>query len=160
MSKKYNDAKSILEKYESRSMHGQLPIYWKSAKNSIVKDHDKKRYIDFTSTIFVANIGHSNPYIKKYIRRVLRSNLIHSYTYLNKFRVEYIQKLVEFAGSPFEKAYLASSGTEATETALKLIRLYSKKVSKKNKPGIKKFKGNDKDRTIGTLKMSVFEKNK
>ena len=160
MSKKYNHAKSILDKYESRSMHGQLPIYWKSAKNSIVKDQDNKRYIDFTSTIFVANIGHSNPYIKRYIRRVLRSNLIHSYTYLNKFRVEYIQKLVEFAGNPFEKAYLASSGTEATETALKLIRLYSNRISKKNKPGIISFNGNYHGRTLGSFMMSGFEKSK
>ena len=60
-------------------------------------------------------------------------------------------------GVNFEKAYLASSGTEATETALKLIRLYSNKVSKKNKPGIISFNGNYHGRTLGSFMMSGFE---
>ena len=105
--KNYNDAYDQLEKFESRSMHGQLPVYWKSAKNSIVKDHDGKKYIDFTSTIFVANIGHSNLFLKRRLKNAINSNLIHSYTYLNKYRVDYIKKLVQFVGDPFEKAYLA-----------------------------------------------------
>ena len=75
---KYIEAQSILNEYEAKSMHGQLPIYWKSAKGAIIKDHSNKKYIDFTSTIFVTNIGHSNKYVKKAIRNVLNSNLIHS----------------------------------------------------------------------------------
>ena len=128
---KYLEAQDTLNKYEAKSMHGQLPVYWKSARGAIVRDHENKKFIDFTSTIFVTNIGHSNRYIKNAIRRVVNSNLIHSYTYLNEFRVNYIKELVEFVGGKFEKAYLASSGTEATETALKLMRMYGLKVSKK-----------------------------
>ena len=100
---KYTEAQNLLSQFEARSMHGQLPIYWKSAKGGIVKDHNNKKYIDFTSTIFVTNIGHSNRYIKNAIRSVLNSNLIHSYTYLNKYRVNYLKELVEFCGDPFEK---------------------------------------------------------
>ena len=157
---KYIEAQSILNEYEAKSMHGQLPIYWKSAKGAIIKDHSNKKYIDFTSTIFVTNIGHSNKYVKKAIRNVLNSNLIHSYTYLNKYRVSYIRKLVEFCGYPFEKAYLASSGTEATETALKLMRMYGHKISKKNKPGIISINGNYHGRTLGSFMMSGFPKSK
>ena len=100
---KYLKAQEVLNKYEAKSMHGQLPVYWKSAKGAIVKDHNNKKFIDFTSTIFVTNIGHSNRDIKNAIRRVVNSNLIHSYTYLNKFRVNYIKELVEFVGGKFEK---------------------------------------------------------
>ena len=49
-----------LEKVESRSMHGQLPIIWEKAKGFNVYDPAGNCWIDFTSTIFVANIGHSN----------------------------------------------------------------------------------------------------
>ena len=156
----YNIAFQELKKYESRSMHGQLPVYWKEAKGSIVKDHSNRKYIDFTSAIFVTNIGHSNSYIKDAIRKVLRSNLIHSYTYLNKFRVNYLKELVEFCGKQFEKAYLASSGTEATETALKLMRMYGLKISKKRKPGIISINGNYHGRTLGSFMMSGFPKSK
>lgn len=157
---KYKKAQEILDQYEARSMHGQLPILWEKAKNDIVVDSNNKKYIDFTSTIFVANIGHSNRFVKKAIRNVLLKNLIHSYTYLNKFRVNYIKSLVEFCGEHFEKAYLASSGTEATETALKLMRMYGLKVSNKKKPGIISVNGNYHGRTLGSFMMSGFSKSK
>tara|TARA_B100001250_G_scaffold402942_1_gene416746 strand:+ start:474 stop:1775 length:1302 start_codon:yes stop_codon:yes gene_type:complete len=156
----YLKAQDTLNEYEANSMHGQLPVYWKSAKGCIVKDHNNKKFIDFTSTIFVTNIGHSNRYIKNAIRKVLNSNLIHSYTYLNEFRVNYIKELVEFCGANFEKAYLASSGTEATETALKLMRMYGLKLAKKRKPGIVSIIGNYHGRTMGSFMMSGFPKSK
>ena len=54
-----------LKKNEARSMHGQLPIVWNKAKNFNVYDIKNNKFIDFTSTIFVANIGHSNLALKK-----------------------------------------------------------------------------------------------
>ena len=45
---------------ESRSMHGQYPIIWDKAENFQVSDKWGNVWIDFTSTIFVANVGHSN----------------------------------------------------------------------------------------------------
>ena len=50
-------------------MHGQLPIAWKSAKDFYVYDISGNKFIDFTSTIFVANVGHSNNRIKSYIKK-------------------------------------------------------------------------------------------
>ena len=46
-------------------MHGQLPIVWNKAKNFNVYDIKGNKFIDFTSTIFVANIGHSNSSLKE-----------------------------------------------------------------------------------------------
>ena len=149
-----------LNRLETRSMHGQMPIVWDRAKDFQVYDKWGNCWIDFTSTIFVTNIGHSNRFVKKAIRKVLFTNLIHSYTYLNKFRVNYIKNLVEFCGKHFEKAYLASSGTEATETALKLMRMYGLKVSNKKKPGIISVNGNYHGRTLGSFMMSGFSKSK
>ena len=130
-----------LNKVESRSMHGQLPIVWSKAKNFNVYDIAGNKFIDFTSTIFVANTGHSNDRIKQYISRSLKSNLIHSYAYLNKIRAEYIEKLIKFCGKGFEKAFLMSAGTEATEAAFKLMRMYGQK-KKKKRLGIICFEGN------------------
>ena len=49
-----------LDKIESRSMHGQLPLVWDKAEGFNVYDHLGNKWIDFTSTIFVANIGHAD----------------------------------------------------------------------------------------------------
>ena len=60
----YNRVYSLTKKYESRSMHGQLPVVWEKAKDEFVFSN-RKKYIDFTSTIFVSNIGHSNKHLIK-----------------------------------------------------------------------------------------------
>ena len=142
-----------LEKVESRSMQGQLPIVWESAKDFYVYDIFGNKLIDFTSTIFVANTGHSNARIKKYIRRTLDNNLLHSYAYINKIRVQYIEKLIKFAGKGFDKAFLMSAGTEATEAAFKLMRMYGQK-KKKKRLGIICFVGNWHGRTLAAQMMS------
>ena len=112
-----------LSKVESRSMHGQLPIVWKKAKGFNIWDVAGNKFIDFTSTIFVANIGHSNKRLKKYLSYCLNKNLIHSYAYATKIKENYIKKLLKFCRLKNSKAFLMSSGTEATEAALKLMRL-------------------------------------
>ncbi len=148
-----------LKKVESRSMHGQLPIAWKSAKDFYVYDISGNKFIDFTSTIFVANVGHSNNRIKKYIKKTLDNNFLHSYVYINKIRANYIEKLIKFAGKGFQKAFLMSSGTEATEAAFKLMRMYGIK-KKKRKLGIICFEGNWHGRTLASQMMSGNEDQK
>ena len=95
-----------LEKTESRSMQGQLPIVWKKAEDFIVHDLADNRWIDFTSTIFVANIGHANKRILDALESTLSIPLISTYAYMNEQRAEYLEKLIAFAGFPFEKAFL------------------------------------------------------
>jgi 4-aminobutyrate aminotransferase-like enzyme len=142
-----------LSKVESRSMHGQMPIAWDKAKNFNIFDIAGNKFIDFTSTIFVANIGHSNPRLIKYIKLALSKNFLHSYAYINKIREKYIKKLILFAGKNFQKAFLMSAGTEATEAALKLMRMYGQKQGKR-KLGIICFEGNWHGRTMGAQMMS------
>lgn len=148
-----------LENVESRSMQGQLPVIWKSAKDFYVYDINGKKLIDFTSTIFVANVGHSNERIKKYIKQTLDNNLLHSYVYINKLRIKYIEKLIKFAGKGFHKAFLMSAGTEATEAAFKLMRMYGQK-KKKRRLGIICFEGNWHGRTLAAQMMSGNEDQK
>ena len=100
-----------LSKFESRSMHGQMPIVWKRAENFNIFDIANNKFIDFTSTIFVTNIGHSNKRLKKYLGMALNKNLFHSYAYMNEIREKYIKKLILFAGKNFQKVFLLSAPT-------------------------------------------------
>ena len=142
-----------LSRFESRSMQGQLPIVWKKAKDFNIYDISNNKFIDFTSTIFVSNIGHSNKRLKKYISKTLKEDLIHSYAYINKVRTLYLKELVEFSGKNFDKAFLMSAGTEATEAALKLMRMNGQ-INKKKRLGIICFEGNWHGRTMGAQLMS------
>lgn len=141
----------LLEKMyrtESRSMHGQMPIIWDRAEGFQVHDAWGNIWIDFSSTIFVTNAGHGNKRIVEALRKVLDKPLLHTYTYGNLERIEYIDYLIQHTPKQFEKAFLLSAGTEATECALKLIRLNGKSKGKK-KGGIICFEGNWHGRTLG-----------
>ncbi len=142
-----------LEKYESRSMQGQIPIIWDKAHDFNIYDKFGNKWIDFTSTIFVSNVGHSNHNVCNAVKKVLEKPLIHSYAYVNEERVQYHEKIVEFAGSSFEKAFLLSAGTEATEAGLKLMRMNGKKIGKK-RLGVICLEGNWHGRTLGAQMMS------
>jgi 4-aminobutyrate aminotransferase/(S)-3-amino-2-methylpropionate transaminase len=144
---------SSISKHESRSMHGQLPIIWKSARNFNIFDNAGNKFIDFTSTIFVTNIGHSNQKLKKKLIKLLNGNLMHSYAYANAIKLEYIKKLLSISKKHFEKVFLLSAGTEATDAALKLMRLYGQSISKR-KLGIICLEGNWHGRTMGAQLMS------
>ena len=142
------------KKFEPPSMAPPLEVYWKKAKDVYVWDKSGKKYIDFTSTIFVTNIGHSNEKFKSKIKEVLSSPLSHSYTYYNKFREEYNYKLINFINKKnLNKCFFMSSGTESTEAALKLIRLNGLNKNKR-KCGIICISGNWHGRTMGAQLLS------
>ena len=142
-----------LELIESRSMHGQLPIVWKKAKNFNIYDMAGNKFIDFTSTIFVANIGHSNSELIKRLKKTLDNNLLSTYSFASEIRTKYLEKLVKFAGNKFQKAFLLSSGTEASEVVLKIMKLHGLKNNKK-KLSIISINGNWHGRTMGAQSLS------
>jgi len=142
-----------LYKFETRAMHGQLPLLWHKAKNFQIYDKWGNIWIDFTSTIFVANAGHANKRIIKGLKRLLNKPLLHTYTYLSSERLEYLEYLIKNTPSQFEKAFLLSAGTETTEVALKLMRLNGQKTSAK-KVGVVCLKGAYHGRTMGAQFMN------
>lgn len=144
---------ATLDGYESRSMHGQFPVIWERALDSSVFDIAGNRWIDFTSTIFVANVGHSNRRVTAAMQEMLQEPIYSCYAYPNRKRAEYLEKLIAFAGKPFEKAFLLSAGTEATEAALKLMRMHGQKIGKRRR-GIICIEGNWHGRTLGAQMMS------
>lgn len=137
-----------LDRFEARAMHGQMPIVWDRAEGFQVWDKWGNCWIDFTSTIFVANAGHANPAIVEALRAQLDRKLLHTYTYASEIRASYIKRLIELTPSYLEKAFLLSAGTEATECALKLMRMAGQKRGKR-KGGIVAFEANWHGRTMG-----------
>jgi len=137
-----------LDKYEARSMHGQLPVVWDRAEGCQIFDKYGNTWIDFTSTIFLANAGHSNPRIIKALREILDQKLLHTYTFVHEIRLKFLKKLVEVTPKFCEKSFLLSAGTEATECAVKLMRMHGQ-LSNPQKIGIISFQGSMHGRTMG-----------
>ena len=142
-----------LDSFESRSMHGQIPIIWDSAKDFNIYDIRGNKFIDFTSAIFFSNIGHSNPRVSKAMKDMLEKPILGCYAYGNEMRSKYLKKLIEFAGRGFDKAFLLSAGTEATDAALKLMRMYGQSKNKR-RLGVVSLENNWHGRTMGAQMMS------
>lgn len=140
-------------KLESHSMHGQMPVVWDRAEDFQIYDAWGNVWIDFTSTIFVANAGHGNKRIRNALKAVIDKPLLHTYTYASKERIDYLDYLISSTPSQFEKAFLLSAGTEATEAALKLMRLNGEK-SGKRRGGMICFNGAFHGRTLGAQMMT------
>ena len=143
------DVKSYREfkhKYEPSNIC-EMPIKWKEAKNFYVFDDKGNRWIDMTSGIFVTNAGHSNPYINEAIKNQIDSNLTFAYQYNTDIRNKFNKKLLEISPSHFDKVVLLNSGSEATDAAYRLIKLWAKKNNRKY---IVVFTGNYHGRVLGS----------
>ena len=140
-----------LYKYESRSVHGQYPMIWDRAEDISVHDPYGNKWLDFTSTIFVANAGHSNKNILNALQKMVNKPLLHSYTYPNLERIEYLKKLIGVTPDYLNKAYMVSSGTETTEMALKLIRMANKD---EKRSVVITFEGAYHGRTLGAQQLT------
>jgi len=128
-------------------------ITWECSRGAMLKVRGyKDSVIDFTSGILVANLGHGNPRILAALVKVFTSSLLHSYHYNTRFKENYLRLLHEFVSELFEDPtiYLTSSGTEATETALKLMLRSHRRTAP---PSILSVKGNYHGRTMGAALM-------
>jgi 4-aminobutyrate aminotransferase-like enzyme len=134
-------------------MHGQIPLVWDSASDFNIYDSAGNKFIDFTSAIFFANVGHSNLRVIEYMNKAIEKPILGCYAYGNEIRAEYLEKLIKFSGPNFEKAFLMSAGTEATEAAFKLMRM-SGQVKNKRKLGIIAYENNWHGRTLAAQMMS------
>lgn len=148
-----------LSRHEARSMQGTVPLVWDRAQGFNVFDSMGNKWIDFTSAIFIANIGHSNLRLIKSIQEVLDQNLLHHFTYPSKIKATYHEKLIEFTEGEFDKAFLLSGGTEATEAALKLMRMNGQRIGKK-RLGIISMEGSFHGRTLGSQLLGGIEPQK
>lgn len=107
-----------LRKVESSAVPKQLPIWIRANDFNVYDDHNNM-FLDFTSGIFVTNMGHENNRIAK---AIMGEPVLHSYSFLTPTRVNFIKKLIEITPAFAEKACLFSAGTEAVEAAVKIMK--------------------------------------
>ena len=117
-------SKALLEKwhkYEADVVGFQAPIVWESAKGCIVTDVDGNKFIDWTSGVLVTNVGHCHPYLVEQINKA-SEKLLNNYECANEYRIEASRRLVEALPEHLNKCFFLSTGSEAIEAAIRLVK--------------------------------------
>jgi putrescine aminotransferase len=105
------------------------------AEGATITDANGKIYIDCTSGFGLGNIGHNNQIIVDSIIDQLNRKEVNTRPFINKIQIELAELLKSIAPGELECSYLFNSGSEAVESAIKLVRLYKggkKIISMKN----------------------------
>jgi len=138
-----------LRKFEPLSMTGQPLVVWDKAVGCQVYDRWGNMWLDWSSGVLVANAGHGRKEIIEAIVAQARKKLLHNYCFPSEIRSRVAERLVELAPRGLDKAFILTTGSEATECAIKLMRTYGQRVGGKKKIGIISFENAFHGRTLG-----------
>ncbi len=138
---------------ESLSMRGQPPVIWDRAEGVNVYDAYGNIWLDFSSGVLVTNAGHGHKKIADAVVGQASKPLLTTYCFPNEPRVKLVQKLVSLAPEPLHKAFVLSTGSEATECAMKLMRTHGHKIGGDSKNVIVSFENSFHGRTMGAQQM-------
>lgn len=103
---------------------GISPIFAKKAHGSRITDVDDNEYIDYICSWGPLMLGHSNEEISRGIGEMIASGT--SFGLATEIEVE-MAKLIVDAYPAIDQVRMVNSGTEATMSAIKLARGYTKK---------------------------------
>jgi 4-aminobutyrate aminotransferase len=117
----------------------------------VIEDVDGNLFLDFTAGIAVTSTGHSHPKVVAAIEEQARRFLhICASDFYYEPMVELLEKLSRLApGASPKKIFLANSGTEAIEAALKLARYATRRRH------VIAFMGSFHGRTLGSLSLTA-----
>lgn len=127
------DSISLIEelgRIEPHSMSGFPPIVWDRAEGFNVFDAYGNKWIDFTSAVVLTNAGHANPGIKQAIIEQLDTNFWHCYCNPSEIRLRTVKEINKITPPYLDKVFLLTTGSEAVECAIKLMRIYGRKINK------------------------------
>jgi acetylornithine/LysW-gamma-L-lysine aminotransferase len=87
-----------------------------------VWDDAGREYLDFTSGLGVASLGHSHPAVAEAVARQARTLVTCSESFFNDQRAALLARLAALLPGDLDRFFLCNSGTETVETALKFAR--------------------------------------
>jgi 4-aminobutyrate aminotransferase/(S)-3-amino-2-methylpropionate transaminase len=118
---------ALLRTYESRNvtyLGEDFPLFWDSASGATITDVDGNEFIDCTAAFGVANVGHCNPHVVSAVaaqaQRLMQGmGDVHP----PAIRAELLERLAGIVPHGLQKVFLATTGSEAIEAALKTAML-------------------------------------
>lgn len=136
----------LSEEYEPRSIKRQFPIVWKKACGVTIEDVDGNRFLDFTSAVLIANIGHSHPRLITALKEQL-DECLHSYNFLNEWRLKLTEKIVNITPPNLNRVFFVTTGAEGVELAINTVKFATEKFE------VLSFWGGFHGKSYGTLSV-------
>lgn len=160
--------KKILTKVEASSVWNgwkQMQVYlekglviFERSEGGYYYDQKGKKYIDATSNLLSSNLGHNHPRIVERVIKQLHQldscTLIYS---TSKISIEYTHELLSQIQGSFRHLFFANSGSEATDTAIKMAKQYHFNMGQPKKNKIISLKGSYHGSTIAATAVSGNE---
>jgi len=141
-----------LEEKLMANVYAKRPIVITRGKGALVWDINGKEYIDCTGSYGVCIVGHSHPKVVEAVRRQAETLISCHASFYNNARSQLLQKITQIAPKNLNKVFLANSGAEAVECAIKLARKFS------GKPEIIAMMGAFHGKTMGALSATWDKK--
>lgn len=110
------EARHVMQTYK------RAPIVLVRGEGSRVWDTEGRGYLDFTSGVGVASLGHANPGLARVVAEQATTLMHTSNLFFHPFQAELASKLAALSG--LDRAFFCNSGTEAMEACLKFARRY------------------------------------
>jgi 4-aminobutyrate aminotransferase len=138
------------ERYTSPSLTRVYPLVVDRAEGCLIDDVDGNRFLDFNAGIAVVAAGHAHPEVNAAIHAQVDRTLHYcsSDFYLPVY-ADVCERIARSAPMADAKVFLANSGTEAVEAALKLARHHT------GRPNAIAFFGAFHGRTLGSLSLTA-----
>jgi 4-aminobutyrate aminotransferase-like enzyme len=131
----------------------RFPVFWESASGATITDVDGNRYIDLTAAFGVANVGHANPCVASSIHDQA-GRLMHGMgdVHPTEVKANLLERLPQILPVGLDTTFLATTGSEAVEAALKTAMLAT------GKHAFAAYRGAYHGLSLGTLAVSGIPK--
>jgi len=134
-----NDIAAHLHPFTNLAAHPQVdPLVMERGDGIYVEDDQGRRYLEAMSGLWCVSLGFSNARLAKAGSDALHTlPCYHTFNHRsNAAAIALAEKLLSMAPVPMSKVFFANSGSEANDTAVKLVWYYHNAIGK---PGKKKI---------------------
>ncbi|GAH48118.1 unnamed protein product, partial [marine sediment metagenome] len=100
------------------------PLFIKDAEGVYMYDQDDKRYLDFSSQLMCSNLGHKNKVVIEAIVKQAEKMPYIAPGFAQEAAVNAVEALLTVMPKGLDRFFFSTSGTEANEAALKILRQY------------------------------------
>ena len=83
-----------LRNVEAYSNSGMPPILWNEAEGFLVRDPYGNQWIDLTSAIVMANVGHGHPRVREALHHAADTKLLATYAFPTEARLQLLCTIV------------------------------------------------------------------
>jgi acetylornithine/N-succinyldiaminopimelate aminotransferase len=129
--------------------YGVPPVAILLGRGCRVWDADGREYLDLIAGIAVSSLGHAHPAIVEAVSRQVAQVAHTSNLFLHEREIELAERLLSLLGED-GRVFLANSGTEANEAAVKLVR----RIQGPERPVIVAAERSFHGRTLGSLALT------